>query len=80
MKTILTCFAIFSFGILAMAQEVPQESKTELLTFTEMAEGDIKVKKRFPKKKGVTRIYLFKNSRVKKELSFKTKRNKTKLA
>jgi len=80
MKAILTYIAIFSFGILALAQEPKSELKMEALTGNDQIQSETKLKKRFPKKRNVARIYLFKNSRIKKELSFRVKKNKTKLA
>jgi len=81
MKAILTCITIFSFCLSVSAQELLVENQG-LITPTfdqEIAQEKVFVKKRFPKKGKMARLHLFKNSRVKKELSFRTKRNKSKL-
>jgi hypothetical protein len=82
MKAILTCIAIFSFGLSVSAQKSFEGNHGRINpTFDqEIAQEKGFVKKRFPKKRKMARLYLFKNSRVKKELSFRTKRNKSKLA
>ena len=81
MKAILTCYAIFSFGLLVQAQENLHNgelSAVNLLENLEKKEGP-QLKKRVVKKRSMARLYLLKNSRAKKELAFKTKRNKSKL-
>ena len=75
MKTILTYIFIIFIGTTAMAQEeikVPTQPKKVTL--------DIKIEKTTIQESEVARLYLFKNSRVKKELAFRTKRNKSKMA
>ena len=67
------------FGIMVSAQE-PQQSNIQAHQVEVSKEGFTKIKKRFPKGESVARLYLFKNSRVKKELAFRTKANKAKLA
>jgi len=82
MKAVLTFYALIFFGLLINAQEPLTGNQIEIvdvqLTFEEKSAEQ--VKKRLPKRGKVARFYLFKNSRVKKELSFRTKRNKSKLA
>ena len=82
MKAILTCIAIFSFSLSVSAQESFEDNHGRInpIFDQEIAQEKGFVKKRFPKKRKMARLYLFKNSRVKKELSFRTKRNKSKLA
>lgn len=82
MKAILTCIALFYFGLSVSAQENFEVNNSQMIpTFDEeIAKEKRFIKKRFPKKRKMARLYLFKNSRVKKELSFRTKRNKSKLA
>lgn len=82
MRTILTCFAILFFGILVTAQEPQFTSNVENQLEVVSKDGPMtmKLKKRFLKKGSTARLYLFKNSRVKKELAFRTKANKAKLA
>lgn len=82
MKAILTFCAIFLCSLLLTAQESTKQTQNqhiEILTTVE-ERGIEQLKKRIPKKRNIARLYLFKNSRVKKELWFKTKKNKAKLA
>jgi len=72
MKTLLTIIFIFFISFAAQAQDNTAEVKTETAKkeiVTETATEN-----------SVARLYRFKNSRIKKELSFKTKRNAAKLA
>ncbi|WP_350288174.1 hypothetical protein [uncultured Croceitalea sp.] len=78
MKTVLTFIFIIFIGLAAMAQNASKELKVETVTYR--VELNIKVEKTSVKENKVTRLYLFKNSRVKKELNFKTKRNNAKMA
>ncbi|WP_350292149.1 hypothetical protein [uncultured Croceitalea sp.] len=78
MKTVLTFIFIIFIGSAAMAQNASKEVKVETVTYG--VELNIKVEKTSAKENKVTRLYLFKNSRVKKELNFKTKRNNAKMA
>ncbi|SNZ00307.1 hypothetical protein [Flagellimonas pacifica] len=78
MKAVLTLIAIIFFGTLAMAQDTSKEVKVE--TITVGVELSIEIQEEAQKETEVARLYMFKNSRVKKALSFKTKRNRSKLA
>lgn len=78
MKAILTITAIIFFGTLAMAQDTSKEIKVE--TSTVGIELNVEIKEEAQKETEVARLYMFKNSRIKKALSFRTKRNKSKLA
>ncbi len=78
MKAVLTLIAIIFFGTLAMAQDTSKEVKVE--TITVGVELSIEIQEETQKETEVARLYMFKNSRVKKALSFKTKRNRSKLA
>ncbi len=78
MKAILTIIAIIFFGTLAMAQDMSKEVKVE--TTTVGVELNVEIQEETEKEVEVARLYMFKNSRVKKALSFRTKRNKAKLA
>ena len=72
MKTLLTIIFIFFISFAAQAQENTAEVKTETAKkeiVTETATDN-----------SVARLYRFKNSRIKKELSFKTSKNSAKLA
>jgi hypothetical protein len=75
MKAILTIIAIIFFGTLAMAQDTAKEVKVDTIAMG--VELNIEIQETETE---VARLYMFKNSRIKKELSFRTKRNKSKLA
>lgn len=77
MKAVLTLIAVFFFSFTTVAQnskEVKVESKEVTVELNSITEKGNELKKE------VARLYMFKNSRIKKELSFKTKRNRSKLA
>ncbi|NDV44429.1 hypothetical protein [Flagellimonas sediminis] len=78
MKTILTIIAVVFFGTVAMANETSKEVKVN--TITVGVELNIDLHTPVKKNREVARLYKFKNSRVKKELSFTTKKNTAKLA
>ncbi len=78
MKAILTLIAVVFFGTLAMAQNPSQEIKVETISMEVTL--DIGIKETLKMDKEVARLYKFKNSRIKKELAFRTKRNRSKLA
>lgn len=78
MKAILTLIAVIFFGTLAMAQDISKEVKIE--TTAVGVELDITIEKENKKETEVARLYRFKNSRIKKALSFRTKKNRSKLA
>ncbi len=72
MKTLITIFFIFFIGFAAQAQDnntdvTVETARKEIVTAT-------------AKENSVARLYRFKNSRIKKELSFATKKNAAKLA
>jgi|TARA_E500000318_G_scaffold106898_1_gene115425 hypothetical protein len=78
MKTIFTIIAITFFGTMASAQNISNEVKVEVLA--EGVELNVEINQNIRKDRKMVRLYKFKNSRIKKELSFKTKKNKAKLA
>ncbi|RIV32495.1 hypothetical protein D2V08_12310 [Flagellimonas lutimaris] len=78
MKTIFTIIAITFFGTMASAQNISKEAKVDVLT--EGVELNVEFNQTIRKDRKMVRLYKFKNSRIKKELSFKTKKNKAKLA
>ncbi|WP_127024745.1 hypothetical protein [Flagellimonas beolgyonensis] len=78
MKAIFTIITVVFFGTVAMAQENSKEVKVD--TIAAGVTLNIDVQKTIKKEGEVARLYKFKNSRVKKELSFATKNNKAKLA
>ncbi|MFD2585754.1 hypothetical protein ACFSQJ_02360 [Croceitalea marina] len=75
MKAVLTLIFIIFLGTAAMAQTPSKETKVETKTATVVL--NVKIEK---SETQVARLYMFKNFRVKKELSFKTKRDGAKLA
>ncbi|AEM69372.1 hypothetical protein Murru_0316 [Allomuricauda ruestringensis DSM 13258] len=78
MKTIFTIIAVTFFGTMASAQDISKEAKVDALTVG--VELDVTINNTVRKDRKMVRLYKFKNSRIKKELSFKTKKNKAKLA
>lgn len=80
MKAIFTILIVIFFGTLALAQDSTTEIKVNNLTMPVLMKVDISTAKPSKKEAKVARLYMFKNSRVKKELAFSTKRNKSKLA
>ena len=81
MKAVFTLFAVVFLGTVAMAQTSAQDEKVATVTIgvsiektaiqtSVLAEGNT----------AIARLYMFKNSRVKKALAFKTKRNRSKMA
>ncbi|ASV29044.1 hypothetical protein [Maribacter cobaltidurans] len=79
MKTIATIFFILFIGTAASAQENTDLVKIETITtgiVTQTQQPTIKTEKT----QEVARLYKFKGSRIKKELSFATKRNSPKMA
>ena len=78
MKTVATIFFIIFIGTAASAQDTAKEVKVETVEMTIVKEGNDKLE--IGTGKEVARLYKFKNSRIKKELSFATKRNSPKIA
>ncbi|MCM4173764.1 hypothetical protein DHD32_20015 [Arenibacter sp. TNZ] len=78
MKTLLTLIFVLFIGVAAQANNVEQEVKVETVTMSIVTSTANEVAVKNENK--VARLYMFKNSRVKKELSFSTKLNKAKLA
>ena len=74
MKTILTFIFFLFIGLAAQAQKGIVEVKVETVTMSIVTKVTVK------NENSVARLYMFKNSRVTKELSFTTKLNKVKLA
>ncbi|NNL81295.1 MAG: hypothetical protein HKO67_12470 [Flavobacteriaceae bacterium] len=72
MKTLVTLIFILFIGIAAQAQDSSSEAKVDTVTMSIVTSTT--------NENTVARVYKSKNSRVKKALSFKTKRNKAKLA
>ena len=82
MKTIATIFFIFFIGTAAQAQNntaaINPEASGETVVTTIVTETTYELN--IETKTEVARLYKFKNARVKKALSFTTKRNKAKMA
>lgn len=84
MKTIITLLFVLFIGVTAQAQNNTNEVKVEtiemnIVTVTSIEETtfeDVTTEN----KTEVARLYKFKNARIKKALSFTTKRNKSKMA
>ncbi len=79
MKTIATLIFVLFIGIAAQAQNTTEEVKVEIIETTIVSEtvfGEVTVENN----KEVARLYRRSNSRVKKALSFSTKRNRAKMA
>lgn len=78
MKTLFTLIFVLFIGVAAQANTVDQEVKVESISMSIVTSSEKEVSVKNENK--VARLYMFKNSRVKKELSFSTKLNKAKLA
>lgn len=78
MKTIFTIIAVTFFGTMASAQEISNETKVD--TLTKGVELKVEFNQTIRKDRKTARLYKFKNSKIKKELSFKTKNDRAKLA
>ncbi|GAB4507843.1 MAG: hypothetical protein Tsb004_04000 [Allomuricauda sp.] len=78
MKTIFTIIAITFFGTMASAQDLSKEAKVETIAMG--VELKVEINNEVRKDRKTARLYKFKNSRIKKELSFKTKKDQAKLA
>jgi len=72
MKTIVTLIFVLFIGVTAQAQDSEVATKVETM--------EMNIVTTTTKENTVVRLYKNKNSRVKKALSFTTKRNKAKLA
>ncbi|MBD0776290.1 hypothetical protein HPE56_00660 [Maribacter sp. ANRC-HE7] len=80
MKAIATIIFIIFFGITAQAQNNTQEVQVETIEMTIVTTTETKNEVKTETTTEVARLYKFKNSKVKKALSFTTKRNKAKMA
>ncbi len=79
MKAIVTLLFVISIGIAAQAQTATEEVKVATLEMTIVSET-AKEETVTEKNTEVARLYRRANSRVKKALSFTTKRNRAKMA
>tara|TARA_R110002020_G_scaffold174764_2_gene366405 strand:- start:5009 stop:5248 length:240 start_codon:yes stop_codon:yes gene_type:complete len=79
MKTILTLIFVLFIGVAAQAQNGAAEVKVETVTMS-IATTTTKQEVAVKSENSVERLYMNKNYKVIKELSFTTKLNKAKLA
>ena len=79
MKTILTLIFVLFIGVAAQAQNETAEVKVETVSMS-ITTANVKQEVVITNENSVARLYMFKNSKITKELSFSTKLNKAKLA
>ncbi len=79
MKTIATLIFVLFIGVAAQAQNTTKEVKVETVEMS-IVTVTIKEEVKLETKTEVARLYKYKNSNIKKALSFTTKRNKAKMA
>ena len=79
MKTIATLIFILFIGVAAQAQNTTKEVKVETVEMS-IVSVTVKEEVKLETKTEVARLYKYKNSKIKKALSFTTKRNKAKMA
>lgn len=78
MKAIITLIFVLFIGMTVEAQRAKSNVKVVTITKGIVTNGGEGAS--LKNEGSVARLYLFKNSRIKKELSFTTKSNKSKLA
>lgn len=78
MKTVATIFFIIFIGTAASAQDTNETVKVDTIEMGIVTQTTPSVIKE--RTQEVARLYKFKNSRIKKELSFTTKANSPKMA
>ncbi len=79
MKTIATLIFVLFISVAAQAQNATEEVKVDTVEMTSTT-ATVKEDVTIETKNEVARLYKFANSRVKKALSFATKKNKAKMA
>ena len=77
MKTLITLIFVLTIGVTAQAQDKTAEVKVETIEMTIVTST---TQTTVQKEEKVARLYRRSNAKVKKALSFTTKRNKAKLA
>lgn len=85
MKSILTLLIVLLFGAMAVAQNTQTDVKVESIEMGVVLDGSFTIsiatfQSSQPVQDQVARLYKFRNARVKKALSFRTKKTKAKLA
>ncbi len=79
MKTIATFILVLFIGVAAKANTTAKEVKVTTIEMSIVTDIVIKETAKLEKTTEVARLYRRKNSRVKKALSFTTKRNRPKM-
>jgi len=74
MKAILAFTFIFLITVVAVVKDTTQEVKVETVTLKTVLAEEVK------QNNEIARLYKFKNSKVKKALAFKTRKNNSKLS
>ncbi|NHF57815.1 hypothetical protein FK220_000580 [Flavobacteriaceae bacterium TP-CH-4] len=80
MKTIATFILVLFIGVAAQAKETTQEVKVAAVEMGIVTDIVVEQKMTFEKTTEVARLYKRRNTLVKKALSFKTKRDRAKMA
>lgn len=80
MKATVTFFLAISFGTLSFAQQLTTETKVEVKALELKQLTTVKMDSTKEKDTQLARVYMFKNSRIKKALAFRTKRDRSKMA
>lgn len=85
MKSIITLVLVLFFAVMAMAQTQKNHDKVyttqmDIVLVVSLPISLDMEKVGFTKKNSVARLYRYQNSRIKKALSFKTKKDRPKLA
>ena len=80
MKSILTVVFVIVLGVFAQAKNTPADLKVEAIAKTIVIKEVVKLNTTQENTLEVARLYRRSNSRVKKALSFTTKRNRSKKA
>lgn len=76
MKAIITLIFVLFIGVTASAQGAKNETVVNIENVEVVTVKEVVAKK----ENNVARLYKFKNSKIKKALSFSSKKNKSKLA
>jgi hypothetical protein len=79
MKTIFTLLFVLFIGVAAQAQNANEQVEKDSVDSSAVS-NTIEKEVSMNNDNSVARLYMFKNSKIKKELSFATKLNKAKLA
>lgn len=85
MKAVFTLFFVLIIGAVALAQDTQANVevdtiKMDVVLVTSINHTNTVEKVEITTENKVTRLYKFKNSRIKKALAFRTKRDRSKMA